>query len=306
MGIMAKDLFIQHKMKAADNFIKQGKPLHAIQIFQALIEDYPEDTESYFSLAELYSNIGKPESAFSVLQQLLEEQSDAKEARIYLSQLYIKNNLWDEAIETLSFLMPEEDPIICFLLGYSYFMLKDFELAKINYLDFLIHCRESELLYEAQFQLAKIEVELQNFNGALEYLKKAEVMLNNFWELKLTYAVCYYNLGMYAHAVTPIESSIRLNPKEPSVYGWGGKIYLKLGDYLKAEKYFRKQIDLSADISSDAYTGLAEACLKNKKINDALNYFDIALKIDPENISAKDGKKFANSLNKKLTASDAK
>ncbi|MEJ2616549.1 MAG: tetratricopeptide repeat protein, partial [Ignavibacteriaceae bacterium] len=126
----------------------------------------------------------------------------------------------------------------------------------------------------------------------------------NFWELNLIYAIIYYNLGMYAHAIVPVEKAIKLNPKEAVAYEWGGKIYLKLGDYLKAEKLFLKYIEHMDDVSSDIYTKLGEACLNASKAKDALTYFDVALKLDPENIFAKKGKENATNILNNIKASD--
>ena len=74
---------------------------------------------------------------------------------------------------------------------------------------------------------------------------------------------------------------------------------MKIGDYLKAEKNLLKFIESIDDASSDIYTKLADACLKREKAKDALNYYEIALKIDPENNSALEGIKKADHLLKK-------
>jgi tetratricopeptide (TPR) repeat protein len=180
-------------------------------------------------------------------------------------------------------------------------MLGEFELAKISFINFLSNSKQSELLHEAYIYLAKIEIKFKNYESTLSYAKKAEAMYSNYWELNQIYAETYYNLGMYAHAVNPVEKAIKLNPEAALPYELAGKIYLKLGDYLKAEKYFIKYIESIEDASSDIYTKLAEACMKAQKTKDALAYFDIAVKLDPENQTALEGKSRASSLlNKNL------
>ena len=134
----------------------------------------------------------------------------------------------------------------------------------------------------------------------MDFLKKTEVVYSNFWEWNFLIAVAYYNLGMYTHAIKPVQKAITLNPKEMSVSKWAGKIFLRTGDYVKAEKQFLKYIEAGDNAEADIYAGLAEACLKSKKAMDALAYFEIALKLDPENKYALEGKKNADIILKDM------
>jgi tetratricopeptide (TPR) repeat protein len=109
---------------------------------------------------------------------------------------------------------------------------------------------------------------------------------------------------MHAHAVSPVEKAIKLNPNEPRVYELAGKIYFKLGDFIKAEKNFLKQIETTDEVSSEIYTKLADACLRGNKAKDALVYYDIALTIDPLNQYALEGKKSAANIVKNTIVSD--
>lgn len=295
---------IDHKLKVAADYEAQGKHLHAIQLYNAIMDEYPEFEEVYFYLAELYEKMGNLDPAFNLLFSLLDKEPENNEARLFLGQFLLRNSKWEEAIEILSLILPEENHIVAFFLGYSHFILKEYEMAKVNFLTYVSFNEQTELLHEANLYLAKIEIELGNFESALKYAKKTDLIYANFWELNLIYSIIYYNLGMYAHAIVPIEKAIRLNPKEPVSYEWGGKIYLKLGDYLKAEKLFLKYIDHMDNVSSDIYAKLGEACLNASKTKDALTYFDVALKLDPENVFAKKGKENATIILNKNKASD--
>ena len=287
---------LSHKLKVAHDYESQGKLLHAAQIYISLIQEHPEQIEAYFSLAGLYEHMGNISPAIKLLNTFLENDPENKEVRLFLGQFLLRNSKWEEAIESLSYILPKEEPVVSFFIGYSHFMLKEYELAKISFLNFLSFEEQSELIHEANIHLAKIELKLKEYENALAYAKKADALYSNFWELNQIYAETYYNLGMYAHAVAPIEKAIKLNTDESSPYELAGKIYLKLGDFLKAEKYFLKFIESIEDASSDIYTKLAEACLKADKTKDALVYFDMAIKLDPENKTALAGKDKAVSI----------
>ena len=283
-------------MKIAADYEAQGKPLHAIQVYNSLLEEYPDSVELCFRLATLYELMGNISSGANQLIEFLENDPENKEVRLFLGQYYLKNSNWDEAVEALSYILPQDEPVVSFFIGYAHFMLKEFELAKINFLNFLSYNKQSDLLHEANIYMAKIELIFKEYESALAYAKKAEGMYSNYWELNQIYAETYFSLGMYAHAVDFIEKAMKFSPGESSPYEWAGKIYFKLGDYVKSEKNFLKYIESIDDVSSDIYTKLAEACLKGQKTQDAIAYYDLAIKLDPENKTAQAGKDQALSL----------
>jgi tetratricopeptide (TPR) repeat protein len=286
---LEQDHPFEHRLKAARDFEAEGKNLHALQVYAKLIEEYPGNPEAYYSVAELYEKAGNLDSAVVLLKEFLTNDPENKDVRLFLAQYLLRNSRWEEAIEFLEYLMPEEEPVAFFFQGYSYFMLKDYERAKVSLLNFINIEKQTELLHEAHIYLAKIEIQLKHYEEALAFARKADVIYSNFWELNLIFAISYYNLGMFAHAVMSAEKAIKLNPQEPSPHEWAGKVYYKLGDYEKSEKSFLKYIELIEDAGADIYAGLAQACLKSKKTKDALNYFNVALKLDPENKAAIEG-----------------
>lgn len=301
---MELKLQLDHQMKTALSYEGEGKLLHAVQIYTSIIEEHPEFKDAYYNLVRLYEKMGNIISAKELLYSLLEGNSEDIETRLFLGQLLLRNSLWEESIDVLSFISPGEEPVVAFFLGYSHFMLGEFEIAKINFLNFVSVEKYNELFHEAFIYLAKAEIKLEDFKSALEFAKKAEVLYSNFWELNQIYAEIYFNLGMYAHAVGAIEKAIKLNESESSTYQLGGKIYLKLGDYQKAEKYFLKFIELIEEAPSDIYAELAEACFKSGKHIDALAYYEIAIKLDPGNAHAIEGRKNAEEFMNNNVASD--
>lgn len=302
---MNVDLKIRHKLNASANFKAQGKYLHAIQICEQLLNEYPNNADIHFELAELYDLSGNLNSSFNLIETYLQNNPADKEVRLFYGQFLLKNKMWKEAIEIFSLIAPEEKPLVLFFMGYSYFMLKDFEMARINYLSFLSLKPDQELIYESYFYLAKIEIEMKDFEQALSYAKQSELLYSSLWELHLIYAICYYHLSMDAHSILSIEKAIKLNPKGIAAYEWAGKIFLRAGDYPKAEKYFTKYVESMEEISSETYANLGEACLNSNKTKTALDYFELALKIDPTNKNALNGKKNITEKSKSTLSHDA-
>lgn len=270
---------IKYKLKLAEQFISEGKNLHAIQIYLNLIEEAGRD-QYYFYLAQLYEDMGFVEGGRKILSELIEIDVENNNARLFLGEYLLRNSLWLEAIEVLNTISDLTPPTI-FLIGYAYLMLNEFELSKEYFTKYVSKDEKSELKQEANLYLAKIEYELSNFDSALNYAKNAQINYSDFWELNLILAKVYYNLGMFTHANVPIQKAIKSNPKDTSVLEFAGKIYFQLSDYKNAEKYFSEFIEQSSEVSAEIYTLLAKSFLKQRKIEEANLFFELALKIDP-------------------------
>src|SRR5512146_1857515 len=188
---MPDDNQITHKMKMASDFEMEGKLLHSVQIYNSIITDKPAFTDAYFALGEVYEKLGNIDPAVELIRNFLTNHPENREVRIYLSEFLMRNQRWDDANEVLSYILPEEEPVISFFLGYSHYMQKEYEVARINFLNFLKHTEPDEMLQEANLYLAKIEINLKNFKSALEFLKKTEIIYSNFWEWNLLISVVY-------------------------------------------------------------------------------------------------------------------
>jgi len=269
---------IKFKLKLASAFISEGKNLHAVQVYLNLIEE-TEREEIYFHLAELYEDMGFIDSGKNVLSNLVRLKNN-NDVTLYFGQYLLRNSRWIEAIEILNSIS-ETTPAALFLIAYSYMMLNEFELAKEYFADFITFDEKNDLKQEANLYLAKIEYELRNYNSALNYATNAQYLYSDFWELNLILAKVYYSLDMFTHAVNPIQKALKLNPKDASVQEFAGKIYYQLQDFKKAEKYFSEFIDLSSEVSAEIYTLLAKSFLKQRKMEEANLFFELALQTDP-------------------------
>ena len=297
MGIiLGNNRQIEFKLNNAKKFAASGKFLHASQLYKSLIEEFPDNAEPYFQLAQLYQDQNLSKESENLLLNYLNENPDRIDVIIYLAQIYLKSSKWNEVVEILTPVTPDEEPYALFLIGYAYFMLEDYEIAKINFENFLKFNNEPELFYETQLFLSKIYLAQSKFNKALEYAKKSEKFYSNYWELKFIYAEIYLSTKMINHAIKNIETCIKMSTANYKVYKLAGEIYYKAKNYIKSEKYFVECISLNENQSTYLYIKLADICIKNKKIDEAVNYYDLVLKMNSKHNIALKGKKNALSL----------
>lgn len=270
---------IKFKLKLVSAFISEGKNLHAVQVLKYLAEETGRE-DIYFQLAELYEDMGFVDAGINVLTDLTQLKVNNNDINLYFGQYLLRNSKWNEAVKVLNDIV-NSTPAALFLIAYSYMMMNEFELAKEYFSKFILSDEKNDLKQEANLYLAKIEYELHNYDSALNYATNAQFLYSEFWELNLILAKVYYSLDMFTHAVNPIQKAIKLNPKDASVQEFAGKIYFQVQDYKKAEKFFSEFIELSSDISAEIYTLLAKSFVKQRKIDEANLFFDLALKIDP-------------------------
>lgn len=300
---MSEEFRIDHKMELAENFEKSGKYLHAIQIYNSIIDEPVVFPEAYIQLAGLYEGLGNIEQGKKILELFITRDSESLDARIYTSQYLLKHSYWDEVCEVLDPIDPEEEPLVLFWKGLSYFNLNDFEIAKITLLKFLVLDKNLELRQHVYLLLAKIEIELNEFRAALNFAREIEFTYSESWDVKLTLAKIYFNLNMLTHAAESIDRALKINSKEKLILECAGKIYYRIGDLKKAQKCFDKLLEETDSFSAEVYTYIAALAKENEDIEKARVNYELALSLDPNYPSAIQGLKSLGINENKLDSS---
>lgn len=285
---------LKYKLKLASIYISEGKNLHAIQVYQQLL-DLTDNCDPYFLLAELYEDMGFVDSAINLLSNLYTKLGENEQISFHFGQFLLRNSKWIEAIQVFDGIK-KTNPYVLYLIGYSYLMLNEYELSKVYFTDYLNSNGQSDLKIEANLYLAKIEYELKNYSSALDFATKAQFVYSDFWDLNLTLAKIYFSLNMHNHALAPILKALKMNSENSVIQEFAGRIYYASEDYEKSVFHFSKAIELSSEVSADVYTMLAKSFLKQQKLQEAEMFFDLALKLDPHFEPAVNGKKALNKI----------
>ena len=296
---------LKHKIKKAAEFEKSGKNLHAIQVYNSLINEYPEFVDSFIKLASLYEKTGQIDSAKDVYNTGLKFNSKNIDLLLSNGQFLIRNKLWVDALDILKNISPEDEPFVSLLIAYAYFNLEDYELSKMHWLRFVISDEQPELICEAYLYLAKIEYIFNRFEDALKYIDKAELLLNDYWELYFVKAKVLYRLKMYLNSLEAIKWALKLNSKEPKLHSWAGKIYIKCEEFGKAERHLITFLESQKIVSSETHLALADVFQKQNKFLEAEKFLNAALLLDPQNLDISERKKILSNLINSSKASDA-
>lgn len=266
---------------------KENKLLHSIQFFQNLLNDAKYRKVSYIKLAAIYDKLNRTDASVSLLKSYLKNvDNDEDEIRIFLSELLIKINLFNEAIENLSIIKNGLIAEIYFLFGMAYYGLKQYEVAKINFEEFLRLNEKAEFVIETYIYLTNIALATGKYNDALNIIEKIKEIGQDNLEMWYTAAKVYFAKNMFYHAGESIKKALQLNPNNTDLLFLGAKIDFYKGDFELGELKIKMFESLTeSTLESNILHG--QICYSLNKIGEALKYFNNALNLSPENKIAK-------------------
>lgn len=282
---------IEYQIQIAENFEKDGKHLHAIQIYHNLLKHKKFKRTAVIRLAGIYKKLSKIDKAIQLFEDYLFDELDI-EMRKYFAHYLIECKMYENALDVLEYISKESNPETNFLSGLANYRLHNYEISKINFSEFVKKNKRSELLPEAYLLLSKSYRHLNEYDKALENAKLSEMIWSKNFELYLNLAKIYFYKQMYLHAFESISKAIKISNSDNNLYKWAGKILYYMGEYGKAEEYLKKFINENdSEQQPEIFALLGGTCLKNKKYKEAQIYFEMCLKIDPSNEMAIKGKK---------------
>lgn len=270
------------KLKSADDYFAQEKYLHAIQIYKELLEDRNYHRIASVKLAEIYEKMGNIDAVIKMFDNLMDENPLDTDLQRYYALFLIRNSKYEKALDVLLNIPEINFEEKSFLIGISYYRLNEYEIAKINLEDFVEANKKSELIPEAYQTLSKIYYHFEDLDKALELVKKAEYFQPNALDLYSHKAQIYYDKGMWYHAFEAIRRGLSFDEENVALNLWAGKILYEMEEFVKAESHLKFYAE-NGKPDSEVYSLLGIICKLNNKINEARSYFELALKLNPEN-----------------------
>ncbi len=266
---------------------KENKLLHSIQFFQNLLNDPKYSKVSYIKLAAIYDKLGRTDASVNLLKSYLTDVDNQEdEIRIFLSELLIKVNKFNEAIENLSIIKNGLIAEIYFLFGMAYYGLQHYEVAKINFEEFLRLNEKAEFVIETYIYLTNIALATGKYNDALNIIEKIKEIGQDNLEIWYTAAKVYFAKNMFYHAGESIKKALNLNPNNTDLLLLAAKIDFQTGDYEVGEIKIKMYESLTeGTLESNLLHG--QICYSLNKLDEAIQYFNNALNISPENKIAK-------------------
>ncbi|MGB3557378.1 MAG: tetratricopeptide repeat protein, partial [Geitlerinemataceae cyanobacterium] len=136
----------------------------------------------------------------------------------------------------------------------------------------------------ALHQIGQLSEGLGEFAGAIESYRRAIDLDPSppFW--------IYRHLGFalsqqeqWLEAVAAYQKAIALHPEDVATYGLLGQAQGRMGDVDGAISSYQKQIELKTDLPIWVYLNLGEGLSQKDRLEEAIEVYEKALELEPEN-----------------------
>ncbi|MBR2525792.1 tetratricopeptide repeat protein [bacterium] len=238
--------------------------------------------------------------------------TDNKEVLSYITQSFDlkRQGFYKPAIEMLYKALTIENNNVEILsqLAELYYLLENYQRA-INYIektlelnplhiDCLKLMKTIYLKDEDYIEAQKAAVKIYELNPTVENLAERIRILNKIGdfetveniehmncefddEIYYQFAVAHYQIQDYEKAIEYLEKAKTMNPEKEKTEIFLAEVYYLNNDFEKSKELFLKYKDRKEDALIMNYLGLFK--LDENKIEEAINYFSIAVKLKPQN-----------------------
>ncbi len=230
------------------DYARVGKLTEAINVLKLASNLNPQDVQSRYLLALVYSSQKDFDKAAAeyelILKHFSEAQPDNVEIYTYLGQLYYSQGKFNKAIEQYKkvFAMQPQNADVIYLLGSLYLELGDRSQAA----SYFKKAIEVDPMHEGSLNsLAYMYAEDgEHLDEALSLIKRAlEISPDNGAYLD-SMGWVYYKKAMYSQALETLLKADSVM-KDPVIYDHLGDVYFKMHEVEKAKKYWKLALDLS-------------------------------------------------------------
>lgn len=231
---------------------KNGEYHKAIKNLQTAIKLSPKNHIFHNNISNIYKNFGDFDNALVHLNQALELSPNYAEAYNNMGNIYYKQ---EQTIKAITF----------------------FEKA----------LRIHPHYFAAHYNLANALVKEDRFTKAITHYKEALKLQPNNFEVKQNLALAYVEEGEYEDAIPLLKFVIEYYPYQyPELYIHLAEAYIDTGKIKFAIPILKKAIELLPK-TDFLHHNLAICYLRTKLLDSSLKEFKLALKLNPNNQTAK-------------------
>ncbi|NOR16000.1 MAG: tetratricopeptide repeat protein [Candidatus Aminicenantes bacterium] len=132
--------------------------------------------------------------------------------------------------------------------------------------------------------LAYIQTKQRDFSAAASSYNKVIELDPNRDGAYLGLGKVYTNMRKWAEAIGPLERAVQMNQDHIAAYALIGKAYKEQRIFDKATEAYEKYLGTNPKAPGESHQELAECYMELKQFEDAVRIYQIAVKIDPQNV----------------------
>lgn len=284
----------EEKFFLAEQLSQYGFLEEAKELYEKLLEEFPEENELKIMLAELLIDLGKDEEAYPYLESVDPTDPNYAAAMLLEADLYQMQGLYEVSEQKLlkAKEMYRDEPVIDFALAELYMSLGRFLEAVASYQRLLKAGEETVAGNNIYARLAEALSAGGAFEESIPYYEKA-LESNKDLNVLFGYGLTSFQAGLYKKAKNAFEELKAMDHEYHALYLYLAKSHDQLGELDKAIETAEQ--GLAADeYNVDLYIYIAGLLMKAGREEEAENHLRHALALDPESTEA------ASLLNKLL------
>ena len=270
-------------MDQAHSLAEEGKYLHAIQLYNRLVNSGQPFRIPYLKLAALYAERGQLSAAVEILQRA--DNLFPLDAVIIerLGDYYLRMEEYDNAIGRYKKLAQMKLPQVHFSMGAAYYYKNNFKQAEEQF--------RLTLKYDPNFPkinetLGELLLQRQQYTEAIDYLKKGisknpENAVNHH-----LLGTAYGKIDDWKKAHKEFALAAELDPEQSAHWQMCGASLIQLKRFSEAEPYLHKALELFPQ-SIETLIGLSQVLSAKGEIELAMECLNKALGVDPKNVLVK-------------------
>lgn len=301
-------------LNSSDSLLAYGNYTKAI----AVLQTHSNQKEVYYKLAKAYSALGNFDDALVNYNKAVVSEPDNILVKYHYGKLLTNTKRYHEASVLFNTLVKVDslNSNYHYELGVNLEAQGNIEEAQQHFEKaFIIDSTHQKAIYQlAKFQLKKaqhknvnrlVNIGLKTYpnNVSLISLKAQSLYSKKYyakaiiWFEKLValgernkfvfkkLSVAYTKELEYKKAIFNLEKVVNLDPKNTSNLYLLGDLYFKVEDYINAEKYIKRSLELQDEPLDREYNKLASTYNYLKKPEQAVVYYKKSLKENPDNES---------------------
>lgn len=262
----------------ADLFIELGLLDDARAILEALLEDYPDESDIRLVLAEIYIDLEDDEQAINHLEAISPASDQYIASLMVSADLYQTQGLFEVAEQKLieaKRLAPNE-ALIDFAQAELAFSLGKYDDALFNYRK--IHQQSDQIAeVDLALRIAESLAAIGQFEESLAYYKEAEI---DDPEMLFRYGFIAYQANRMDIAINTWEELLKQDPEYGSVYHYLAEAYQEEGLTDQGYETAKKGLEMDP-LNKELLLTTASLARKLGQNDESYRFARNAIAIDP-------------------------